>query len=261
MSLVEEVKRDLDGYWKWLRDNTKLKSADKEWVVITTPFLNRHNDALEIFVRKEGENYLLTDGGEIIKDLKMCGCEINKSRSASLEVTLNGYGVKLDDDKESLILHTSKEDFGKKKLRLLEAMMSVDDLFYTVSPSSLNGLFTNTISSWLKKSGIRHVENINFTGKSGYTHKMDFVIAPYGNEPERCIKSINSPNKENVQLMLFSWTDTLVARPGKSRLYAVMNDAKRIPDSVITAIEKYAEYNVTPFIWSERETYLKELSA
>jgi hypothetical protein len=261
MNLIDEVKRDLNSYWEWLRDNTELKSVDKEWVVITTPFLNRHNDALEIFVRKEGEKYLLTDGGEIIKDLEMCGCEINKSRSVSLEVMLNGYGVKLDDNKESLILHASKEDFGKKKLRLLEAMMSVDDLFYTVSPSSLKGLFTNTVSSWLKKSKIRHIENVDFMGKSGYTHKIDFVIASYENEPERCIKSINSPNKENVQLMLFSWTDTIAARPVKSKLYAVMNDEKGIPDSVITAIEKYAEYSVTPFIWSQREMYLKELSA
>ena len=33
----------------WLKDKTTLREVDGEWVEITTPYLDRHNDALQIY--------------------------------------------------------------------------------------------------------------------------------------------------------------------------------------------------------------------
>lgn len=47
MTTVEQVQTMVDEYCRWLKDETTLKSVAKgEWVEITTPMLDRHNDPL-----------------------------------------------------------------------------------------------------------------------------------------------------------------------------------------------------------------------
>ncbi len=43
----------LDEYIQWIRNNTKLRSVKENdsISVITTPFLDRHNDCIEIYVK------------------------------------------------------------------------------------------------------------------------------------------------------------------------------------------------------------------
>lgn len=42
--MLSEIKELLDNYSLWLRDKTTLRQIDENWVEITTPFLDRHND-------------------------------------------------------------------------------------------------------------------------------------------------------------------------------------------------------------------------
>ena len=42
--MLSEIKELLDNYSLWLRDKTTLLQIDENWVEITTPFLDRHND-------------------------------------------------------------------------------------------------------------------------------------------------------------------------------------------------------------------------
>ena len=128
MHIVDDVKRMLDDYWKWLRDNTVLKADGNDWAVITTPFLDRHNDFLEIYVRRDNDGFLLTDTGTIINDLDMCGCPVVKTRREKLLRTVRGFGVSLNDE-DALCIHCTGQDFGQKKHALVQAMLSVDDLF------------------------------------------------------------------------------------------------------------------------------------
>lgn len=41
--MINEVQSLLDQYWAWLRDKTTLRQIN-DWVEITTPYLDRHND-------------------------------------------------------------------------------------------------------------------------------------------------------------------------------------------------------------------------
>ncbi len=49
--MIDEIRRLLDDYLGWLRDNTVLCETGG-WVEMTTPYLDRHNDYLQIFVKK-----------------------------------------------------------------------------------------------------------------------------------------------------------------------------------------------------------------
>ena len=41
--MIQDIQKLLDDYVAWLRDKTSLRQV-ADWVEITTPYLDRHND-------------------------------------------------------------------------------------------------------------------------------------------------------------------------------------------------------------------------
>ena len=50
---VAEIEKLLSDYRQWLKDKTTLREVDDTWAEITTPYLDRHNDSLQIYARQE----------------------------------------------------------------------------------------------------------------------------------------------------------------------------------------------------------------
>ena len=68
-----------DEYIKWLYDNTDEYKVSDNVYRITLPFLNRNNDCTEIFIKLDGDKYLLTDDGETINELELSGFNLFSS--------------------------------------------------------------------------------------------------------------------------------------------------------------------------------------
>ena len=47
--MIEEVQKLTDQYYAWLRENTYVRELE-DWVEITTPFLDRHNDCMQRYM-------------------------------------------------------------------------------------------------------------------------------------------------------------------------------------------------------------------
>ena len=74
-----------------------LREVNDQYVEITTPYLDRHNDYTQIYVRRENGGFLLTDGGETIQDLRASGCDLETSKRRDLLTSaLNGFGIRLE---------------------------------------------------------------------------------------------------------------------------------------------------------------------
>ena len=254
--MINEIQALLDQYIAWLKDKTALRQI-KDCIEITTPYLDRHNDYIQIYVRRENESYILTDDGYTIEDLKRSGCELeSKKRKDLLTMTLNGFGAKLEEN--ALVIHASSENFPLRKHNLLQAMLAVNDLFYLAVPM-VASLFLEDVTSWLNLNDIRYTPKIKFTGKSGYDHLFDFVIPASRKQPERILQTINRPSRETAQRVAFSWIDTKEVRPDNSRAYAFLNDSEHVPSaSVIDALKNY---DVNPVLWSRRNEVSEELAA
>jgi hypothetical protein len=110
-------------------------NGETYWVEITTPYLDRHNDALQIYVRAENGGYVLTDDGYTIHDLQASGCNLTGKRQDLLKMTLSGFGVKLRD--EALEVQSTADTFPLKKHSLVQAMLAVNDLFYLAALESV----------------------------------------------------------------------------------------------------------------------------
>ena len=255
--MINEIQNLLDEYLTWLKDKTKLRQLKEDWVEITTPYLDRHNDYLQIYAKRNNGGFLLTDYGYTIEDLKMSGCELeSKKRRDLLNTTLNGFGIKLDGT--SLVVNASPENFSLRKHNLVQSILAVNDLFYLATPI-VTSLFLEDVTNWLDFNDIRYTPKIKFTGKSGYDHLFDFVIPASKKQPERILQAINQPKRETAQAVAFSWIDTKEVRPPYSQAYAILNDSEHSPSgSVIDALKNY---DVLPILWSRREEYKQDLAA
>jgi len=254
--MINEIQELLDKYLLWLKDKTALRKIN-DWIEITTPYLDRHNDYLQIYVKRNNGGYTLTDDGYTIGDLRQSGCELeSKKRKDLLVLTLNGFGVKLGSD--ALMIDTSPETFALKKHNLVQAMLAVNDLFYLAAPM-VSSLFLEDVTSWLNIYEVRYTPRVKFAGKSGYDHMFDFVIPASRKYPERIVQAINRPNREHVQSFAFSWIDTKDVRPTNSLSYAFLNDSDHAPIS--TVADALKNYGVKPVLWSKREVVKEELVA
>jgi hypothetical protein len=254
--MIDDIQRLLDAYHAWLKDKTALRQVE-DWVEITTPYLDRHNDYAQIYAKKTKGGYLLTDDGYTIQDLEDSGCKLeSKKRQDLLRMTLNGFGVQLND--KTLEVHASPENFALRKHNLLQAMLAVNDMFYLAQPM-VASLFYEDVVAWLDLHDIRYTPKVKFTGKTGYDHLFDFVIPKSRRQPERILQTINRPNRDTAQAVVLAWVDTKEVRPPDSRAYAMLNDTEQpAPQAVLDALRNY---DVKPVPWSQRESVREELAS
>ncbi|MEO8064513.1 MAG: DUF1829 domain-containing protein [Pseudomonadota bacterium] len=254
--MIDDIQALLDRYVAWLRDKTTLRQV-ADWVEITTPYLDRHNDYLQIYAKRTDGAWTLTDDGYVLGDLEQSGCKLDSpKRQALLKTTLNGFGVQLVDRR--LEVNASAENFALRKHNLMQAMLAVNDLFYLSSPS-VASLFYEDVVSWLDLHEIRYTPKVKFSGKSGYDHLFDFVIPKSRQQPERIIQAISRPNRDTAETIAFKWMDTKDVRSTESRAYAFLNDQEhRVAEPARSAM---LNYGIRPVAWSEREQIVEELVA
>lgn len=255
--MTNEIKQLTDGYFRWLKDNTSFRELEEGWTEISTPFLDRHNDGLQIYAKPENKGVRLSDDGYVIDDLIMSGCSLDSpKRKGILKEILAGFGVENNDKR--LEVFGSFEQFPHLKHNLLQAMLSVNDLFY-LSSAHVVSLFFEDVLSWMDAEEIRYSPNVEFRGKSGFNHSFHGVIPKSKISPERVFQTINRPDKNEAQLLIFKWSDTKGNRGADSILYPVLNDVdNRVSSAVIEAFDKY---NVKSLFWSKRNEYKEILRA
>lgn len=244
----------VDEYLKWLKNSITEKELGN-CVEITTPFLDRHNDWIQIYIEEKNDNIYLTDDGYTIEDLIACGCDISTpARKKLLQRIVDGYGIKISDDNE-LYTNTTPSLFPQKKHALIQCMMAVNDLYMT-SRSNTISIFADEIKNFFNEKNVIYSPDVYFMGQTGYNHKFDFLVPKFKDKKETIIKSINSPTKDKVLLTLFQWEDTQKTRAEDSQLIIFLNDSKKIPDNII---ESCNSYKTIPIPWGKRELSLKYL--
>ena len=254
--MIQDIQRLLDAYHAWLKDKTALRQID-QWIEITTPYLDRHNDYIQIYASRANGGYVLTDDSYTLDDLEQSGCKLQSpKRQELLKMTLNGFGVQLRGN--AMEVHASPDNFALRKHNLVQAMLAVNDMFYLAVPM-VASLFYEDVVAWLDVHDIRYTPKVKFTGKTGYDHLFDFVIPKFRQHPERIIQTINRPNRDTAQAVVLSWIDTKEVRSADSRAYALLNDSEQtVSPAVLDALRSY---DVQPVPWSQRESVREELAA
>lgn len=252
----QECKKIIESYIAWLRKGISVESLE-DACELTTPFLDRHNDHLQIYVSKQNGKIVLSDDGYILSDLRTSGLDLSTpKRKAILESVLNGFGVQLRGGE--LIVEASQHNIGQRLHTLIQAMLAINDMFVMAQPRVAT-FFWEDVRAYLDKHDIRYSPRVKIAGRSGFDHAIDFLIPKSRTRPERLVQAINAPNKNTIGAYLFALTDTREARGEESEAYAFLNDKEReVGGEVIEALEAY---QVKPVLWTQREKYVEELAA
>ena len=248
MMTRQECQLMVDQYLRWLRAEIEITELEGS-CVISTPFLDRHNDAIEIYVEKKNGGIRLTDDGCTIRDLRQGGMEFGtEKRKAHLAAVLNGFGVKQENDEIYAI--GSQKDFPQKKHNLVQAIMAVNDMFVMAEGPVLS-LFREDVALFLESSHIAVFSDFKLSGKSGLDHRFDFGLPKTKHKPERVLQAINNLTKDNAASLAFALADVRSMRAEPMGALAMVNDAEHPADEEYLGVLR--AYDVLPVFWSQRQ--------
>lgn len=247
-------------YTDWLKENIDQFQVSDNIYRLTLPFLDRNNDAIEIYIiRKSDNSFYITDDGATLNDLQLGGFDIfsTKRRTDIFNSIISAHGVSKTDNNE-LIVDCTLKDLALKKHMLAQCMIKISDMFY-LSKNSIQSIFLEDVQDFLENHNVRYIHNISFIGKSKLTTHYDFAIAHSQNASERLIKVVNNLTSSVTKNLIFEWNDTKDMRPEETKLYAFIQDKdKKVSDDAIRALK---EYGIHPALWTEKDKYIPELIA
>jgi hypothetical protein len=251
-----ECKQLVNGYVSWLKEELRIGQLDSS-CVISTPFLDRHNDEIEIYVEKRGDVIWLTDDGYTLNDLRHSSVALDTDkRQRHLRSIIQGFGVRSEGDE--LCVSTTPKDFPQRKHNLIQAILAVNDMFVMGEESVLQ-LFKEDVEKFLHLKGVSHFRDVKLAGYSGFDHKFDFAIPPRGDKPEGVIQAINQLTKDRAASLAFMVSDVERER-GKGSLaaYAFINDSDGSVNS--EHLSALSVYGIKPITWSKRENEVSVLN-
>jgi hypothetical protein len=244
-----DIQKMITDYTQWLKTEITT-AAFGEYVELTTPYLDRFNDYLQIYAKQNPDGTItLTDDGYIIGNLISSGMTFRKGskRQVMLEKTAAKYNVSIKD--EEIVATASANNFPQKKHMMIQAMLMIDDLF-VVSPETVKDLFLEDIETYFMANEIYYSKDFSILGKTGATYNYDFHFQRTKEKPERFCKGINKLDRSKRDVTLFNWIDTQEKRGASSELIVIYNDENFVSEDVLTGFYNY-KVNMVPF--SERE--------
>ncbi len=251
----QECQQLIDAYVDWLRKGLAVERLGAA-CELTTPFLDRHNDHLQIYAVREDGKIILTDDGYILSDLRTSGTDLKSGKRRDvLKSLLNGFGVQTDG--RQLKVEASSQNLGQRVHSLVQAMLAVNDMFVLAKPRVAT-LFWEDVRSFLDVNDVRYNPRVKLPGRTGFDHAIDFLIPKSRARPERIVQTINAPTKNMITAYLFTLEDTRERRGEDSEAYAFLNDVDReVGGDIVEALETY---RVIPALWSKRNDYIPALA-
>lgn len=249
-------------YLEWLKSKFEGKDLENNVHRITTPFLDRNNDFIEIYIVNISNGiFRITDARNTISELEFSGVDIIKStrRKKILNEILNSYGISITDEHE-IYVDVDKNTFALKKHMLLQCIIKISDLFYLAS-SNVKSLFNEDVRNFFDTNDIRYIQNVQFQGKSKFNSNFDFAIPHSKESPDKLVKLLNDPRSDNVKSIIFSWEDTKEVRNNlhETQLYTLINDTNK---SISTdSLNALSQYGIKCINWSEKDKVIPILVA
>lgn len=245
---MNSIENLINNYYNWLKTNTLTKEIG-EFTEITTPFLDRHNDCIQLYVKRESSNTIyISDDAYTLNDLQSSGIPINTpKRKKLLEEILISYGIQRDNDE--LYVKGTEKDFPLLTHFFLQAIQSINNLCYT-SKNTVDKLFFDDVTNYFEQYEIPVISNFHIMGQSGLLTKIDFGLAKSKFNPERYIQLINHITSTSIRCISYGLIDLQKTRKN-TKMIVFINDQKSNVKSEY--IDAFSKYDIMPILWSQRE--------
>jgi hypothetical protein len=252
---VAECRALIEDYVRWLKEAVHVEELEG-CLLIKTPFLDRHNDAIEIYIEPRNGGLRLTDDGYTMQDLRASGMEFStEKRKSYLTAILHGFGVRVEDNE--IVVTATRDDFPQKKHNLVQAILAINDMF-VMGEEQVLSVFKEDVARYLELQSVPHIMDFKLSGKSGFDHKFDFGLPKTPRHPQRLLQAINYLTREQASSLAFAVSDVKAVRPEPIEAYAFLNDETRALNEEYVAALK--AYEIAPIRWSQRDSLVSTLN-
>lgn len=245
-----DIQKLINEYSEWIKNEISV-SRFGEYFELTTPYLDRFNDYLQIYVKQEENKAItLSDDGYIIENLISSGMSLRSGskRRQMIESIISNYSLRLNGNE--IIADANEKNFPLKKHLLVQAMLAIDDI-YEINSKNIESFFIEDIETYLRSHEIYYSKNFSIIGKTGSFINYDFHFQKTRNKPERFCKAINRLTEANRNLTIFNWIDTQEKRNFEGDLIVFLNDQDYPVES--EDIEAFDNYDIYSCLFSKRE--------
>lgn len=229
-------------------------------VEITTPFIDRHNDCIQLYVRKDKDNYILTDDGYILSDLQNCGINLSEHRRQILELELAGLNVVNVNNQLQTI--TNKENFPVSFNNLIQACISANNLSYLSEPR-VESIFYEDVKKWFIENEIKFESKVHMDGPSGYEHEFHFSIESESKNSKSLVQTISKSEKKIIGSTVWMFEDAQNYFKEKDiscdiEMYVILKDDSPASQKATKAFEKAG---IHPYTWNQKGNLLNDIKA
>ena len=247
-----DIQKMINEYADWLKSEITVHEYG-EYYELTTPYLDRFNDYLQIYVKQdESGKITMTDDGYIIGNLRSSGISLRagSNRKLMLDRIISNFSLHLDNNAITAV--ASAKNFPQKKHLMVQAMLAIDDMF-EVSPENTKSFFIDDIQSFFDENEIYYSRDFSLIGKTGSLYSYEFHFQRTKHKPEIFCKAINRIKESNRNLTIFNWIDTKEKRNNEGKLIAILNDENTVSQVDIDALK---EYDIEPIPFSNRMDHI-----
>jgi hypothetical protein len=254
-----DIQKMINDYTAWLRKEITT-AAFGEYTELTTPYLDRFNDYMQIYVKQNKDGTLgITDDGYIIGSLISSGMTFTKgsNRQKMIDRISRNYGISIIGEEITAV--ATPHNFPQMKHMMVQAMLAIDDLFI-VSRESVKDFFLEDIETYFIANDIYFSKDFSLLGKTGSIYTYDFHLQRTKEKPERFCKGINKLNLSKRDSTLFNWVDTQEKRGEAGELIVLYNDDNSVTDDVLRGFYNWGVKTV-PFSQRQEPNYLQLFTA
>lgn len=254
--MIDELKKI---YFDWITKNILLTEF-KDFIEIETPFLDMHNDHINLLFLKNENDYLLSDDGYILNELELLNLSVNSTtkRKDYFYKTLKIFGVNYNNSSNELYVRFNNLDqYPQRQQDLLQCIIHITDMLIT-SRSSSGSVFINDVENFFLENSIPFSRGASYHGKSGNTQTFDFTTPRLKNIKEKIINTVNSPTGGNYMNVIFPFIDIAESHAKDDSLFYVIvnNIESEIPKNFEKSLNNY---DISLLEWKKKEQIKKEL--
>jgi len=214
---------------------------------ITVPFERADRDAITLWIRREGEKYVITDEGETYGYLYLSNINLDQSRREK-RLSSTKQRFDLDSAKYEVKLTTSEEKLGHRLLDAIQAVQSISYLSYTRRQYTQTD-FRDEVGSYLDREGYHYERNVEVEGGSE-PHRVDFHVQ---NGKPTYLDALHAEDVSTSHRMAertaFKWVDIRSGVPEAKTIAVLDDESGEFDERTVRILSDYSDKYIP---WSAR---------
>lgn len=228
--------------------------------VLYTPYLDPSNDIIKVFIEDINDKIRISDISQVDEYLFLHGVDI-KPKSVvewNFKKTLNR--LKINSNGSELFVEVSKENIADGINRIVNTVISLDNLTYT-SKTRTSVDFQDEVASWLTDNHVTYESKVSIEDRlAAPPVVIDFVINRIDKVPVY-LGAFHSESKQYADTLAYKWHSNIIQlRSANYQFYSSVildDDEENVWDKSYKLFNKYADCVV---YWEDRNNILPILA-